>query len=153
MTVKEFREKIKPFSKLSIEGKEFLVKEVVKFKLDDGSYYIKCWLSEDYVFADDLNENTFLLVKEIKTLFVQPFDDELEFDNNKFKYLYSAHAVAQEIQGEEVFKKGDGEKFWDYKAEDNSYLSLGIKDKTSEKMDFYGKIVDNNLVKVYDNKI
>jgi hypothetical protein len=146
MNVIEFREKIRPDIKLSVEGRDFIVKEVIKFRLDDGSFYIKCFLNDGYVFADDLNENMFLLVKEVKTPFQQPFPQELDFDGKKFKFLYTAHAIAEEIQGEEIFKKGGSEKFWDYVAEDNSYLSLGIGDKTNERLDFYGKIVENNSV-------
>ena len=148
MQVVEFRSKIKPNLKLTVEDKEFIVKEVVKFRFDDGSFYIKCFLSDDHVFADDLNENIFLLVKEVKTPFLQPFPQEVDFQGKKFKFLYTAHAVAEDVQGEEIFKKGDSERFWDYKAEDNSYLSLGIKDKTNEKLDFYGKIIENNSVKL-----
>lgn len=148
MEVTEFRSKIKPNIKLSADGKNFSVKEVVKFRFDDGGFYIKCFLGDDYVFADDLNENMFLLIKETKTDFQQPFPQELEFDGKKFKFLYTAHAIAEEVQGEEIFKKGDSERFWDYKTEDNSYLSLGINDNTKEKLDFYGKIVDNDSVKL-----
>ena len=146
MQVTEFRSKIRPNLKLLVENKVFTVREVVKFRFDDGSFYIKCFLNDEYVFADDLNENVFLLVKEIKTRLQQPFPQEFDFQGKKFKFLYTAHAVAEEIQGEEVFKKGDSERFWDYKAEDNSYLSLGINDKTQERLDFYGKIVKNNNV-------
>jgi len=147
MEVSEFRNKIKPNIKLSVDGKDFIVKEVVKFIFDDGSFYIKCFLSDDYVFADDDKENLFLLVKEVETPFTQPFPQELEFNNKKFTFLYTAHAVATEIQGEEIFKQNDGESFWDYKADDNSYLSLGIKDKTNQPLNFYGKIVNNDSVK------
>ena len=148
MEVTEFRSKIKPNIKLSAGGKDFTVKEVVKFKFDDGGFYIKCFLNDDYVFADDLNENMFLLVKEIKTSFQQPFLQELDFDGKKFKFLYTAHAIAEEIQGEEIFKKGDSERFWDFKAEDDSYLSLGINDNTNERLDFYGRIIDNDGVEL-----
>jgi hypothetical protein len=148
MKVIEFRSKIKPNIKLLVDGKKFTVKEVVKFRFDDGSFYIKCFLSDNYVFADDLNENMFILVKEIKTSLQQPFPKELDFDDKKFKFLYTAHAIAEEIQGEEIFKKGDSERFWDYKTEDNSYLSLGINDNTKEKLDFYGKVVANDAVKL-----
>lgn len=146
MEVPEFRSKIKLGIKLAVDDKEFTVKEIIKFRFDDGSFYIKCFLSDDYVFADDLNENMFLLVKEIKTPFKQPFPEELTFDGKKFKFLYTAHAIAEEIQGEKIFKKGDGERFWDYKAEDSSYLSLGINDNTHERLDFYGKIIKTNEV-------
>ena len=148
MEVTEFRSKIKPNMKLSADGGDFIVREVVKFRFDDGSFYIKCFLSDDYVFADDLGENIFFLVKEIKTSFQQPFPQELDFEGKIFKFLYTAHAVAEEIQGEEIFKKGDSERFWDFKTEDNGYLSLGIKDKTDDRLDFYGKIVANDSVKL-----
>jgi len=146
MDVTKFRSKIKPNIKLVIENKEYIVKEVVKFRFDDGSFYIKCFLSNNYVFADDLDENMFLLVKEVKTSFQEPFPKELDFQGKKFKFLYTAHAVAEETQGEEIFKKGDSERFWDYKAGDKSYLSLGIVDKTKERLDFYGKIIANSKV-------
>jgi hypothetical protein len=148
MQVTEFRSKIKPNIKLSADGKDFMVKEVVKFRFDDGSFYIKCFLNDDYVFADDLNKNMFLLVKEVKTSFQQPFPQKLDFEKRSFRFLYTAHAVAEEIQGEEIFKKGDSETFWDFKAEDNSYLSLGIKDKTNNRLDFLGKIIANDSVKL-----
>lgn len=153
MTVEEFREKVKPFLKLSIEGKEFVIRQVVKFRFDDGTFYIKCWLNDGYVFADDLNENMFLLVRKIKTLFVQPFDENLEFDAKKFKFLYNAHAVAEETAGEEFFKKGEGESFWDYKGENNYYLSLGMKDGEDKRLDFYGRIISPDSVQIYDAKI
>ena len=148
MNVSEFRSKIKPNIKLSADGRNFIVKEVVKFRFDDGSFYTKCYLSDGYVFADDLNANMFLLVKETKTDFQQPFPDKTDFEGKKFKFLYNAHAVAEETEGEEIFKKGDSESFWDYKAEDGSYLSLGISDQTEERADFYGKIVSNDKIEL-----
>jgi len=153
MTVKEFREKVRPFLKLSVEGREFLIKEVVKFRFDDSTFYMKCWLSDSYVFADDLNENMFILVKEIKTPFSQPFQEKLEYDGKEFDFLYTAHAVAEEIQGEQIFKKGESESFWDYKSKDNSYLSLGTNDATGDRQDFYGKIVENDSVDIHEVKL
>lgn len=148
MEVQKFRSKIKSDMKLSIDGKDFYVKNVTKFRFDNGSFYIKCFLNNNYVFADDLNENIFLLVKEVKTDFLQPFPEKLNFDGREFKFLYTAHAVAEEIQGEEIFKKGDSETFWDFKAENGSYLSLGISDQNGKRSDFYGKIVANDKVKL-----
>ncbi len=148
MEVTEFRSKIKPNIRLLADAKVFGVREVVKFRFDDGSYYIKCFLSDNFVFADDLNEGVFLLVKEIKTPFQQPFPSELNWDGKLFKFLYTAHSVAEETQGEKIFKKGDGERFWDYKAEDRRYLSLGINDNKNQRLDFYGRIVENDTVKL-----
>lgn len=111
MEVSEFRSKIRPLARLSVDGKDLTVREVVKFRFDDGSFYVKCFLSDDFVFADDLNENMFIFVKEVKTPFSQPFPRELEYDGKTFEFLYTAHAVAEEVQGEEIFKKGDSERF------------------------------------------
>ena len=145
MNVSEFRLKIEPNIILSIDDKDFIVKKVVKFRFDNNDFYIKCFLNDDYVFADDLDQNTFILAKEVKTPF-KDYPQEINFENKKFKFLYTAHATAEEIQGEEIFKKGDSESFWDYKAEDNFYLSLGVVDSTKERLDFYGKILDNDSI-------
>lgn len=148
MKVEEFRSQLKMGQNLIVDGKSFSIKEIVKFRFDDGSNYIKCFLNDGYVFADDLNDNIFILVKEVKTLFSQPFPESLEFQGKDFKFSYSAHAIAEEIWGEEIFKKGNSEFFWDYKAEDKSYLSLGIIDETKERLDFFGGIVENDKVEL-----
>jgi hypothetical protein len=148
MNVSEFREKIKIDSKLIIGGNKLTVKQIVRFRLDDDTFYIKLFLNDGYVFADDLNENVFILVKEVKTIFSLPFPEELDYDEKHFKFCYEAHAIAEESWGEEIFKKDDSERFWDYKGPDNSYLSLGINDNAGEKLDFYGKIVNNDEVDV-----
>jgi hypothetical protein len=111
MQVKQFRSKISPNITLEVEGKNFFVKEVIKFRFDDGSFYIKCFLSQGYVFADDLNENMFVLVKETETPFQQPFPKELNFEGKRFTYLYTAHAIAEEVYGEEIFKKVTAKDF------------------------------------------
>ncbi|HAZ16686.1 MAG: hypothetical protein UV70_C0010G0037 [Parcubacteria group bacterium GW2011_GWA2_43_13] len=66
------------------------------------------------------------ILKEVKTPFKAPFSKKLDFGDKEFTFLYTAHAVAQKIEGEEIFKKGDAERILGYKSEDNSYLSLGI---------------------------
>jgi hypothetical protein len=146
MNVKEFRAKIRAGQKIMIDGRKFNVEGVIKFRLDDGSYYIKCFLSDDYIFADDLNENIFILVKALDTTFKKPFPKKLEFKGKKFNFLYTAHAVAEKIEGKTSFEKGGSERFWDYQANDDSYLSLGISDQTGERMDCYGKIIDPKQV-------
>lgn len=148
MNVLEFRSKIKPNSKLIVERQSFIVRQVIRFRFDDSSEYFKLFLNDSYIFADDSNENIYILVKEVKTPFQQPFPKELDYNGKHFKFSYEAHAVAEEIWGEEIFKKGDSERFWDYKSEDGSYLSLGINDNTKEKLDFYGKIISSEKVKL-----
>ncbi len=141
MQVQEFREKVKAGSNVIAGGTEFIVEEVVKFRFDDGNFYIKCFLSDGYVLADDLNEDSFVLVKEIKNDIPQPFPEILEYEGKNFDFLFDAHAVAEEVEGKEIFKKGDSESFWDYASKDESYLSLGINDQSGKREDYYGKII------------
>lgn len=142
MKVDEFRKNIKAGSKVIADGCEFFVEQVVKFRFDDGSFYIKCFLSDGFVLADDSNDDFFVLVKEIENNITEPFAESLEYDDKKFSFLFEAHAVAEEIEGKEIFKKGEGERFWDYESNDGSYLSLGVHDQTGERQDFYGKTIE-----------
>jgi hypothetical protein len=152
MNVEDFREKVKLNSILIIDGKEYRIEELVKFRFDDGSYYIKCYLNDNYVFADDENENMFLLVEPIRNNIQEPFPVKLQFKEKDFEFLFKAHAVAEEVFGNDsYFPKGDSEHFWDYQTEDGSYLSLGINDQTRKRFDFYGKIIEPELFNIKEN--
>ena len=141
MNVAKFRKQININSKVIVEGKEYKIKQLVKFRLADGDWYMRLFFTDGNVLADDLGENIFILVKKIETDFELPFPKKLVYQNKEFKFSYDARAVAEEVFGEGVFRVGDSEKFWDYEAEDGSYLSLGIDDKTGKRMDLVGKIV------------
>ena len=147
MKVTEFRSKIHSGQKMSLAGREFIAKEVVRFRFDDGSIYVKCFLGDGYALADDSNENIFILVKEVDADISEPFPKAFRFDGKEFAFSYSAHATAYEIEGEEIFKKGHSELFSDYKADDGSYLSLGVVEETGKRMDLYGKILTEKDVR------
>ena len=148
MHVKEFREKIKLSSKVIVEGKKFKIKQLVKFRLNTGDYYTKLFFTNGYVLADDLDEDMFILVKEIDTDFTRPFPKNIAYNNRNFEFSYEAEAITEEVTGEGQFKVGDEEKFWDYETEEGDYLSLGIDIKTEKRMDLIGKIVNAEKVKV-----
>ena len=148
MNVAEFRKRIKFDSKLIIEGEEINIKQLVKFRLSDGSIYLKLFLDRGFVLADDLDENIFILVKEIETDFKQPFPKKIVYSNKEFRFTYDAHATAEEVEGDGMFKVGDSERFWDYEAADGSYLSLGLDSKTGKRMDLTGKIISSDNVEI-----
>jgi hypothetical protein len=148
MNISEFRKKIKLDSKIVIGGKKFSIKEIIKFRLDDGSYYLKFLLSDGFVFADDLESNIYILVKKLKPTFKPPFPKKLDYRGKEYRFLYTAHAKAEEVQGEGLFEKGESERFWDYQAADGSYISLGTLDSTGERMDFYGRVIKPEQVKI-----
>ena len=87
--------------------------------------------------VDDLNSNSFILVKE-KDTNLKIEEDDITFENKKYSFSYKAHAIAEEVFGEEIFKKGESETFWDYTS-GNNYLSLGIVDKNKKDWIFLGK--------------
>jgi hypothetical protein len=148
MNVSEFRKKVKLSSKIVVAGKKFSIKEIIKFRLDDGSYYIKCLLSDGYIFADDLESNIYILVQDLENDFKQPFPKKLAYKDKEYEFLYTAHAKAEEVWGKGLFEKGESERFWDFQAEDGSYISLGALDSTGERMDFIGKVYQPEQVKL-----
>lgn len=144
MRIEEFREEVNLESRVSIDDREFEILEIVRFKLDNGSVYTKLFLEDGYVLADDAEQDVYILVEEMKTHFKEPFSEVLDFDSKKFTFQYNASAVAVEVEGEEIFAEGDSERFWDYESRDGSYLSLGVVDKSGERMDFYGRIIQED---------
>ena len=143
MRVQEFRKKITAGATIIVDDKELDVLEVVLFRFADKSFYIKCFLSDGYVLADDAQTNAFVLVREVTCDIAPPFPEELTYAGKEFTFLFDAHAVAERISGEPIFAEGDSETFWDYESEDGSYLSLGINDQSGERQDFYGKTVSD----------
>lgn len=144
--VKDFRKKLNINSSLKIKGKEFKIEQIVKFRLDDGSSYIKVFLESNYVLADDLDENTFTFLKEIKTD-IKMEEKEVSFDGKKYDFSYQTGATAEEICGKEIFAKGDKEIFYDY-INGNDYLSLGIIKKTGERADCAGEAILSKDVEI-----
>ncbi len=141
MNVKDFRKVIKANVVLMIEGKKYQIEELVKFRVDDGTYYFKCYLKNGYVFAEDSENNIYQLLKHIKTSISQPFPKKLRFQNKDFTFLYDANATAEEVSSEKHFGKKQSEHFWDYKDDEENYLSLGINDWNGKRADCIGKII------------
>lgn len=148
MNVSEFRENIKLSSILEIDSKEYSIKEIVKFRLQDGNFYMKLFLNDNFVLADDSGTDSFVFVKLVDTDIKQPFPEKINFDGKEFNFLFDAHAIAEEVEGEKIFEKGESETFWDYESEDGSYLSLGMDDETQKRMDFYGKTLKGENLKI-----
>ena len=146
MNVTEFREKVKPGATLLVAGQSYTVEQVVTFRMDDGSENIKCFLIDEHVFADDLAQNSYFLGKKVETPYVEPFPPRVSFEGKELEFLYTAHETAIASVGKEIYKNGESEWFWDYQAEDGSYLSIGTEDSTRERWDCFGKIIQPDEV-------
>gem|GEM_PF-1214845 len=102
--LEEFRKNISPDCELSIQGKIYKIKEIVNFKLEDGNFYTKLILNDDYVLAEDRENNCFLFVREFhNNLELQ--EKDFVFDNKKFSFLYKTSAIAEEVYGKIIWKK------------------------------------------------
>jgi hypothetical protein len=88
MNVKDFRKKIKPDSIIVIDGKEYKIETLIKFRFDDGSYYIKCYFSNGMVFAEDETENNYVFVEPVETEFGEPFPEKLNFQKKDYNFIY-----------------------------------------------------------------
>ncbi len=141
MNVTEFRAQVQPGATLHVGEQQFTIEQVVTFKMEDGGGYVKCFLNDEYIFADDLAQNIFYLVSKVGVPVTQPFPHKISFDGKEYDFLYEARATAEEVAGKEIYKKGESEQFWDYQAADESYLSLGIEGATGERWDCCGRIV------------
>jgi len=140
MTIENFRQKVAPNSEITVKNKKFTVREIIKFRLNDGSFYIKCFLNDDFIIAEDSDRNVFIFGREVVTSFRDTPPKTVSYEGKNYKFLFEAHGVAEEIWGEEIYKKGYSETFWDFEAKDGSYLSLGIADESKERLDLLGKV-------------
>lgn len=148
MEIKEFRKNVRPGKTLIVEGVSLEILQVIKYRLDDNSYYYKCYLSDKKAIAEDSEMNMYIFVDPVITRFSEPMPEILIYDNKKFHFLYETKATAEDVWGKGEFKIGDRERFWDYQAQDESYLSLGVNEMTGEKADFYGRTVAVDKVDV-----
>jgi hypothetical protein len=100
------------------------------------------------VIAEDAEMNVYIFVQPVEIEHLEPMPKRMNFDNKEFDFLYEAHAAAEEVWGDKEFKKGETERFWDYRSADGSYLSLGVNELTGEKADFCGRIVSVEKVEI-----
>lgn len=154
MTTKEFVRKAKVGSRVKVAGKVFTIKEVIKWKmLRSQGFYHKYVLEDEggddgYRFAEDPDAGKFLLVHIFKFAHPDSFLPEYEIEGKRFKFSYGEVCAAAEVKGDFCHKVGDLESFWDYEAEDGSYLSLGSVLPSGEREDLIGHWVKPREVKI-----
>jgi len=141
--VKDFREKLDINSTLRIKGKDFKIEQIVKFRMDNGDFYMKLFLENGYVLADDLEEDIFIFVKEIDV----DIEKEVLFEGKKYEFSYKAATEAEEVIGKEIFAKGAKEVYCDY-THGNDYLSLGLVESTGERMDLAGEVLKGKDIEI-----
>ena len=87
-SVTEFREKISLDCSIFIKEKKYKIKQIVKFQLANNDFYYKLFLSENCVLADDLENNYFIFVREIRDD-LKIVERPIIYKNQKFDWLYS----------------------------------------------------------------
>lgn len=143
MTHKDLVNKIKPGMKIRIKGVSYTVKQHIVWMQHRSGYPYDKWVLEDsegfngYRMFIETNEPAMGFAKIFHHEFAEPMPDELEFERKKYRKTWDEFCTAVKVEGEEIYKKGEGEIWWDYVSEDNEKegLSLGRSWETWERED------------------
>ena len=143
MTHQNLVDLIKPGKKIKIKGDTYLVKQhIVWMQHRADSCYDK------WVLVDEKGYDGYRFFIEVKTPaigfakifthdFIEPMPEVLEFQGKKYKMVCGEFCTAVKVEGEEVYRQGDAEIWWDYVSEDDETkgLSLGRSWETWERED------------------
>jgi len=137
---------------LDIGGTKFEVVQRIKWKmLLSNSSYIKFVLKSpkgDFRLAYDDEAEKWIFGKVVETGIKMPFGKEVIWKGKRFKFYAKEVCIAEEVQGSGKFRVGSMEAWWDFTAEDGSYISLGYDIETLEREDIVGRWVEVNEVEV-----
>ena len=143
MNYVELVQAIQPGSKLFVKGTTYTVKQhIVWMQHRANSPYDKWVLvdsngNEGFRFFIEAPESAIGFAQIFHYDFKEPMPEELEFEGKKYKQVCGEFCTAIKVEGEEVYKEGDGEIWWDYACVDNDKegLSLGRNWETWERED------------------
>lgn len=154
MNISELKLKLKPQVQVSISGQVFKILEhIVWYQAKSGQDYDK------YVLEDENGNNDFRfwisgeflgLSEIIHHDFKEPLPEVIEYGGKKWKKSQDEFCIVKETEGEQFYKVGDCEIWWDYlNTQDNTEgLSLGRNWETWEREDLVYKMVDVNDITI-----
>jgi len=157
MKTQEFVGRVKSGMRVGVGEKVFEAKQKIKWRmLRSGGCYHKYVLvdregNDGYRLAEDPESERFILVKVFESE-IDELASEVEVEGRGFSFSYSEFCVAEEVWGEEIYRKGAMEIWWDYEAEDGSYLSLGNSLPGGEREDLIGRWVEPEEVQLMEDE-
>ena len=134
-------DQLKPGTELTIENKKYRIlqhivwwqakcnKNYDKYVLEDesGNHNYRLFISGDFIGMS----------KIFHYPFQEPMPKELEFRGKKYRLTQDEFCIVRKVEGQEFYKVGDAEIWWDYVPADGHGrgLSLGRNWKTWERED------------------
>jgi len=143
MSLSDLITTIQPGSKITIKGKPFTVKQHIVWMQHRAGYTYDKWVLVDakdydgYRFFIDSRENAVGFAEIFHHEFTEPMPMELIYNGRKYTQTCAEFCTAEKVEGDEVYKQGDGEIWWDYVSADDEKtgLSLGRSWETWERED------------------
>jgi len=143
MTHKELVDQLEQGTKITVKGTLYTVKQHIVWMQHRAGYPYDKWVLVDadgydgYRLFIEVTKSAMGFGKIFRHDFVEPLPETLEFEGKKYKRTWDEFCTVKQAEGEEIYKEGEGEVWWDYVAEDNNQecLSLGRSWETWERED------------------
>ena len=143
MSHNELVQAIKPGAQIIVRGAPYTVKQHIVWMQHRANYSYNKWVLTDkdgydgYRLFIESQEKVMGFAEIFHFNFQEPLPEELEFEGKKYKQVYGEFCTAIQVEGDEVYKEGDGEVWWDYISLENNKvgLSLGRSWETWERED------------------
>lgn len=154
MTIEELKNHLKPAANISIFDKQYKVIEHIVWymAISDGSYdkYVledkegkrdyRFWISGDYMGFSTIFEHDFQ----------EPMFKKLEYEGRTYTLTQDEFCKITLVEGEQVYKVGDCEVWWDYvnDSDETRGLSLGRNWETWEREDLSSQSVNMEDIQI-----
>jgi hypothetical protein len=148
MTMNELKENLKPSIKIEINGRIFTILEhIIWYMAKSNQNYDK------YVLEDEAGNRDFRLWFSGETIglskifeheFIEPMPEILEYKGKKYKLSQDEFCIVKKAEGEEIYKVGECEIWWDYVnlSDKTKGLSLGRNWETWQREDLKSEYIN-----------
>ena len=141
MEIKEMFSKLKPGTTIEIKSKKYkILQHIVWWQAKCNQNYDK------YVLEDETDNHDYRIFisgdfvgisKIFHHSFVEPMPKKLIFEDQEYTMTQDEFCIVRKTEGQEFYKIGDAEIWWDYASDANDCtgLSLGRNLETLERED------------------
>lgn len=145
-------DQLRPETELTIENKKYrILQHIVWWQAKCNQNYDK------YVLEDELGDHEYRLFISGENIgmshvfhhpFQEPMPDELIYEGKKYRLTQDEFCIVRKVEGQEFYKVGDAEIWWDYAPCDGKGkgLSLGRNWKTWEREDLETQEVSTDQI-------
>lgn len=154
MTIEDLKQSLQPSAEISIHDKQFTVlQHIVWWQAKINETYDK------YVLVDEKGNNTFRLsiasgevwlCTLVHHEFKEPLPKQLSFKGKNYTMTQDEFCIVKKSEGQEFYKVGDAEIWWDYVSNNNEStgLSLGRSWQTWAREDLETKEISLTSINI-----